>query len=156
MGAGRLIVFMGVSKTIPDHDRMHKLVLRRLDDKFSTLRSWYRVKKRSRKFLFAVWGFRDYGDICLYGNTQYYFVVFMKDAQTIEEDHTDLLAAVKDASGWQDADFKCTWTGMEPLVHDDVSEWLYPEKERKGPWPQVGQLADIQKLVGEQASHGGC
>ncbi|SPJ81817.1 uncharacterized protein FTOL_09222 [Fusarium torulosum] len=156
MGLGRLIVFMGVSNTIPHHGHMHKLVLKRLDHEFGTPRSWRGVKKRKRKFLFAVWGYGDYGDICLYGVTQYYFVVFVKDAETVEEDHTDLLAAVKDASGWQDAEFQCSWTGMKPLVREHVSEWLYPGKDRKGPRPQVGQLADIQKLVDAQASHGGC
>jgi hypothetical protein len=155
MGLGRLIVFMGVSKTIPDHGHMHKLVLRRLDHEFDTPRSWYGVKKRDRKFLFAVWGCRDYGDICLYGVTQYYFVVFVKDAQTVK-DHTELLTAVKDASGWQDTVFRCIWTGMKPLVREHVSEWSDPGKDRKGPRPQVGQLADIQELVDAQANHGGC
>ncbi|EWZ28380.1 hypothetical protein FOZG_17947 [Fusarium oxysporum Fo47] len=142
---------------IPDLEQMYKRVLARLDGEFGTPKAWYGVKSRHREFLLVIWGYGDYGDLYLYGRTQYFFIVFMKDAQNVDRNIGHLLAAVQEASSWQGAEFQDPWVGNNPLVPKDGSGyvWFNPGRDRKGPRPQKGQLANIRNLVDAQANPDG-
>ncbi|WKT54398.1 hypothetical protein QSH57_004982 [Fusarium oxysporum f. sp. vasinfectum] len=125
---------------IPDLEKMYKRVLARLDGEFSTPKAWYGVKSRHRKFLLAIWGYGTYGDDCLFGDTQYFFIIFVKDAQNVDRDIGHLLAAVQDASSWHGAKFQKPWVGINPLLPKNGSRdiWFNPGSDRKGPRPKKG------------------
>ncbi|KAJ9413021.1 hypothetical protein QL093DRAFT_2527069 [Fusarium oxysporum] len=147
MGHKCLLVFSGISKTIPDLRKLYRNVCKELDRVLETPTFLFLLDKKKRKFLLGIWGHGDHGGYHrIAGNTQYFFVLFVEDrCDTIKEADLEMAISKASASCWSYDQFIRHPPTLNCYGDEFVKCYTEPTKNSDGPKPQIGKLSKIQR-----------
>ncbi|SCO54861.1 uncharacterized protein FFNC_15677 [Fusarium fujikuroi] len=147
MGHGSLLVFSGISKTVPDLRKLYKNVCKELDRVLKTPTFLFFPNEKKRKFLLGIWGHGNYGGHHrIVGNTQYFFVLFVEDdCDTIMQADLEKAISAASSSCWPYDKFHRHRPDANRSGHEFLEYHTEPGNNSNGPKPQIGKLSEIQR-----------